>query len=144
MDSFDCFATLPIFSYQSGSYWFGMAKFGCLQLFQYFPTKVVWINLEWLILVVLHFSNIFWLRWSKLIQNGCFATFSIFYYWSILNWFGMTNFGHFATFSIFCYWSVLNWLGMANFDCFTTLPVFSYQRGTNWFGIAKLAFWHLF
>ena len=43
-----------------------------LQLFQYFSTEVVQNNLEWPILAVLQLSNIFPLKWSKLIQNGQF------------------------------------------------------------------------
>ena len=72
MANFGHFATFPIFSYQSGPKQLRMGNFGHFATFPYFPTEVIQIDLEWPILAVSNFSNIFLLKWSKLIENGQF------------------------------------------------------------------------
>ena len=65
MANFGCFATLPVFDSEQ-------LILPMLQLFQYFPTKVVPIDSEWPILAVLQLVQYFLPKWSKLIQNGQF------------------------------------------------------------------------
>ena len=74
-----------------------------LQLFQYAPTEVIQIDLEWPISWLFsNFSNIFLMKWSELIENGKFYTFCNFSNIFLLKWskqFRMAYFRPFCNFS---------------------------------------------
>ena len=97
-----------------------------LQLLQYFPTKVVQIDSEWLILAVLQLFQYFRTEVVQIDSKWpIVAVLQLFQYFPTKVVQIDSEWPILAIFQLFQYFPTKRF-GMANFGCFATFPIFSY------------------
>ena len=120
-----------------------MANFGYFATFPIFSTKMVQIDLEWLILRVLQLSNIFLPKWSKLIQNGQFWLFCNFFNILLLNCSELIWNGQFWLFCNFSSIFLPKWSKLiqnGQFGLLASFLIISHQSAQKLFEIATKVF----